>query len=227
MINLLWSGGWDSTFRLLCLLLIEKEKVRPFYLIDYTRASAIFEIQIMEDIREILFRKYNIDSREFLPIIIKNKNRVKDIKSTNDLFKLMVKTTGVHGSQWIWLTNFVIENAHLELELALERITPDYGDTDHVRKYCKLTADILSACEGTGHNKKIKKNLPNNKKYLELFRAYRFPIIHITKPEMKNFSIKHGFDDIMRITWNCLTPVKEKPCGICDSCRWRKRADMF
>ena len=31
---LLWTGGWDSTFRLLSLLLREQREVQPYYILD-------------------------------------------------------------------------------------------------------------------------------------------------------------------------------------------------
>ena len=35
-VKLLWTGGWDSTFRLLQLLLLYEKKVQPYYIIDPT-----------------------------------------------------------------------------------------------------------------------------------------------------------------------------------------------
>ena len=39
-VQILWTGGWDSTFRLLQLLLELKLEVIPHYVIDDTRESA-------------------------------------------------------------------------------------------------------------------------------------------------------------------------------------------
>ncbi len=37
--HLFWTGGWDSTFRLLQLLLDEHKAVQTYYLLDSFRAS--------------------------------------------------------------------------------------------------------------------------------------------------------------------------------------------
>ena len=47
-VNLLWTGGWDSTFRLLSLVLIKRKPVQPFYVIDVGRVSTIREIKTMQ-----------------------------------------------------------------------------------------------------------------------------------------------------------------------------------
>ena len=54
-INLLWTGGWDSTYRLLEILLIEKKVVQTYYLIDQTRLSHELEMKRMDEIRKLGF----------------------------------------------------------------------------------------------------------------------------------------------------------------------------
>ena len=46
-VNLLWTGGWDSTFRLLQLLLSHRVPVVPYDLEDPTRASTRIELDTM------------------------------------------------------------------------------------------------------------------------------------------------------------------------------------
>src|SRR5688572_33020809 len=36
-VALLWTGGWDSTFRLLMLLLVERRAVQSYYIVDRLR----------------------------------------------------------------------------------------------------------------------------------------------------------------------------------------------
>lgn len=50
-VRLLWTGGWDSTFRLLDLLLVQGRAVQPVYLISSGRASTMQEIRTMEALR--------------------------------------------------------------------------------------------------------------------------------------------------------------------------------
>ncbi len=50
-VRLLWTGGWDSSFRLLQLLLVDRRPVQPIYVLSPTRDSAPQEIRAMQAIR--------------------------------------------------------------------------------------------------------------------------------------------------------------------------------
>ena len=52
-INLFWTGGWDSTFRLLQLIIVFRKRVQPYYIIDTTRKSVQNEKQAINKIREL------------------------------------------------------------------------------------------------------------------------------------------------------------------------------
>src|SRR4249919_454123 len=52
--RLFWTGGWDSTYRLLWLLLVEGRHVEPIYLVDETRRSLHVERRTMQHLRERL-----------------------------------------------------------------------------------------------------------------------------------------------------------------------------
>ena len=57
-VNLLWTGGWDSTFQLLQLLLIHRRRVTPLYLIDAERRSTGVELLTMKRIKDHLWNEY-------------------------------------------------------------------------------------------------------------------------------------------------------------------------
>ena len=50
--TLLWTGGWDSTFRLLYHVLIDKQPVQPIYFINPDRQSLREELKSMALIRK-------------------------------------------------------------------------------------------------------------------------------------------------------------------------------
>ena len=49
-IRLFWSGGWDSTFRLLQLSQVEGLVIRPLYIRDHARLGMPYELAAMRDI---------------------------------------------------------------------------------------------------------------------------------------------------------------------------------
>lgn len=55
---LLWTGGWDSTFRLLQLLHDTDADVQPLYLVDEGRGSTPREIETMRTIRAKIERRW-------------------------------------------------------------------------------------------------------------------------------------------------------------------------
>ena len=56
--SLLWTGGWDSTYRLLELLLVHGGTVQPYYLIDTHRRSLRLELRTMRRIKSLLFEQH-------------------------------------------------------------------------------------------------------------------------------------------------------------------------
>lgn len=57
-VHLLWTGGWESTFQLMQLLIVDRRRVTPVYLIDADRRSTGAELRAMKRIKERLFREY-------------------------------------------------------------------------------------------------------------------------------------------------------------------------
>ncbi len=57
IVRMFWTGGWDSTYRLLYLVLVKKQPVQPYYIIDPDRASFPTEIRAMVRIKEMIFER--------------------------------------------------------------------------------------------------------------------------------------------------------------------------
>ena len=53
--RLLWTGGWDSPFRLSCLLLLQRRTVTPYYFLREKRPSTPIEIDTTAHIRQAFF----------------------------------------------------------------------------------------------------------------------------------------------------------------------------
>ena len=68
-VQLLWTGGWDSTFRLLTLLVLEQRRVQPYYVLDdeRRRRSVSAEREAMRRIREALGRSHSEAAARLAP----------------------------------------------------------------------------------------------------------------------------------------------------------------
>jgi hypothetical protein len=80
MKNVLWTGGWDSTFRVLELAITKKEVVQPHYILDNERASTPQELQAMEQIKELMIRKFPYTKGLILDHRFMNKNDIPPTK---------------------------------------------------------------------------------------------------------------------------------------------------
>lgn len=211
-INLLWSGGWDSTFRLLFLLLVEKKKVKPYYIIDHERKSTPNEFQAMEAIKKDLFLKHPETEHLLLPLIIGHRPELDPKESVTQKW-MELREEFKLGIQYGWVSLFAEKQGLHDLEFCIEKRVP-LG-----RCFSKYKKDFV----GKGHECRISDNPQDD--IITLFKFFRFPILHVTKPGMERVARKHGFLDILNKCWFCHTPLKNgKPCEVCLPCKTAREA---
>lgn len=203
MVNLLWTGGWDSTYRLLTLLLSEHVTIQPYYVIDEAklRPSVPAERAAMQRIREAIGVTHPDAMPRLLPTI---EVPVGDI-ATNDVihshFERCLRT-GFIGGQYEWLARLCAERKIQQLELAIHR-------DDRARE---LLADVI----GPDHRTLDPRHAADDR--YELFKYFRFPVFDKTKRDMRDDARRAGFEDLMALTWFCHRPKHGQPCGVCNPC---------
>lgn len=208
VVNLLWTGGWDSTFRLLQLLLLQEKIVQPYYIIDPDRLSTGVEIRAMKRIKKQLFAGHAQTRDLLLP------TRFKDLFDIHPNQELTVKFERIlkhnfMGSQYEWLPRFCSETGIKEIELSIHR-------DDKVHQVLEPFVVQSGAEEGTYY--RLDGTFQGSDEY-ELFRFFRFPIFNWTKLDMQNIARKEGFEDFMSLTWFCHNPrANSRPCGVCNPC---------
>lgn len=199
-VRLLWTGGWDSTFRLLQLLLVEQRDVQPIYVIDHSRAGRWLEMESMDGIQEALAAR--IPSGVTLyPRQLFVRHDFPDIPELKARYDALKERTRV-GSQYYWLAVIAeqrgLQGAELcmpkhEMPSGLQEAVFENVDSDYPK-----VRDTWEA---------------------QLFAYWTFPSITWTKLDMRAFSIRNEFMDILRMRWFCFTPVNGKACGECRPCR--------
>lgn len=204
-VNLLWTGGWDSTFRLLDLVVVQKKKVQPYYVVSGARQSARLEIATMDKIRMLLYKKYPHAEALLLPTIYKEADAIKESEPITQQYKRLAATQHL-GNQYDYLARFADEAGIEALELSIHK-------DDHAQKF--LQAYVVKEAD--------RYRLMDQPSYedLKLFRYFRFPILDLTKLDMQETATRHGFLDLMYQTVFCHTPLKDgTPCGQCNPCRY-------
>jgi hypothetical protein len=207
-VNLLWTGGWDSTFRLLQLLLLHRVPVAPHYLKDSTRASTQTELRTMARIRDHLGEAYP-HTRELLqPLRIA---AVAEVAEDPELATALreVRERVFIGSQYAWLSAFCKHNALADMELGV-----------HVDdKVQALLRSFVMEFEHPGGYRSVRVD-PRHADTAEyrLFRYFSFPLFRVDKLEIGRKAEAEDWSAIMDMTWFCHTPLRGRPCGICPPC---------
>lgn len=208
-VDLLWTAGWDSTYRLLELVVRRGRRVVPHYIVDPERSGTTQELKAMRAIRHRIARDFAGCERLVEPTRITLLDSIRPEPEISE--KLARLRAGAHlGSQYDWLARYVRDRGIAGLELCIhaddraevfvrefvERVRLDDGDACWQLRPGSADADV------------------------GLFAAFRFPILELTKTEMRRNAEAFGFGPIMSLTWFCHRPINGMPCGLCNPCRY-------
>lgn len=203
--NLLWTGGWDSTFRLLNLVLNHKRIVQPYYLISSERQSSQVEVETMDKLKHLLFSQYPETRHLLLPTIYRAVDSILPHEKISRQFTAL-KATAFLGSQYDFIARFAHESNLCNLELSVHR-------DDHAQKF--LAPYVIN--DNNIYRLRDDPSFPE----LSIFRYFHFPILDLTKRDMERLAKKHGFLNLLNQTVFCHNPrASGKPCGYCNPCRY-------
>jgi hypothetical protein len=211
VVNLLWSGGWDSTYRLLHLVLTRRKTVQPHYIIDPDRLSTRFEIHAMRNIKLHLFAKYAWTKTLLLPTIFTGLDDIRADKEITDCNERVLLDYRL-GPQYGWLANYAVEHGIKDLELCIDK---GPGDLDRLLRPLLVLVDV-------DNEMSYEMNRDEQDKLAGVvFRYFKFPLFDTTKLDMERLSKEEGFYDLMLITWFCHRPRPNgTPCGTCSPCAY-------
>ena len=133
-VNLLWTGGWDSTFQLLQLLIIHRRWVTPYYLIDTGRRSFGIEIKTMKFIKDHLLEEYPHIQALLQPIQYFS---VADISPDSEITKAYqsILKESYFGSQNDWLARFCKEYGITNMQKCTQRDVHRDNTYFHIEKF--------------------------------------------------------------------------------------------
>jgi 7-cyano-7-deazaguanine synthase in queuosine biosynthesis len=198
--RLLWTGGWDSTFRLLHLLIVERRSVQPYYVIEGARRASA-EQTAMRNIRELLRTSHPEASARLQETVEVPLDQV-----AADAHMFSNYENALHfafiGGQYEWLARMCAQRGVTDMELAIHR-------DDRARK---LLAELIDASR-----RRLDSRFSGDARY-ELFQCFRFPLFDITKQQMRSAARRNGFEEFMALTWFCHRPRAGQPCGVCNPC---------
>lgn len=210
--NVLWTGGWDSTFRVIDLYK-KGATIQPIYVFDDNRDSSKKELETIPLLKHLIEKKYPNSNGKILNLEVIQR---KDIPK-NPILKLaykVLKSRHHIGRQYYWLALLARKNKVLDLSI----------NNNDLFNFFLNNKTITIEDEVLGKNWKInpKKTGFFTKK---IFENMRFPLIHLTKVEMKKIAEDGNFIDIMNQTWFCHDSITD-PCGECNPCKQHVKDNM-
>lgn len=219
-----WTGGYDSTFRLLQLLIILKKPVVAVYVSDPTtdsRQNTTYEIQAMNNIIKKVKRRFPFTRELFKEFIIirqvpfrsRNLDRTfRELQKKYPEFYRRFEDGKIYYGQMEKLS-IVSKRFKRPMDIGVIRNERDHEvyRNDYLMRY-------------KSHRCTFSSKMPY------LWRAFcwlRFPIAHITKEEMVLIAHQYYFSDILLFdTISCRWPKKRGrlPCKKCHMCKLRRKS---
>ena len=237
-VDILWTGGFDSTFRICQLLIDEQRDVQPVYgvqmgfqddvIVDlYDEPNHIqkpampHEMQAIENIRLSLERDFPAARARLRPIrFVPSRTHSEDW--TEDT---KIRGPGINKGRQYDLLRMVAERYGRPIELCIERSLPGHnqvGDSlmpwvEEVDGVWRLREDLPAALLD-----------PADTAGLVNFARFRFPVLHTTRAEMMEIAGRGSYQHILRQTWSCREyRPSRRPCGECFCCLGRQRDGVF
>ena len=210
VVNLLWSGGWDGTFRFLQLCQYDLV-IQPIYIFDNKRKSAPYEMKAMKEIMAVSKNRFRAKIRK--PIVYKKSwilENCNDDEIVESFLYLHEKYKVGYQYKWFALLlkhlninceSAVVHQYHGKVEDAIdaEGVLQLIEDDWLPDRYCVMPKD------------------GNNTAY-NLFGNLILPVIRYTKQDEERIARENGWMDIMNMSWFCHSPINGKPCGLCGPC---------
>ncbi len=187
-VTLLWTGGWDSTFRLLQLLGDSDARVRPVYLVHESRDSAAYEIDAIRTIRTLIEEHMPGWADRLLPTEYESYLRIAESHSHYwEKWRALNGNERV-GSQYPVLASYAEHNKIDYLELSIEATTGSAAILESIVEYRDTPAGSVPTLD----TKKLDSDDP-----VRLFERFAFPLLEYTKLDMKGEARRRGWMPIL------------------------------
>lgn len=209
-VNLLWTGGWDSTFRLMQLLTKTQCIVQPHYLIATRRPSAIREIITIGKLRDRIHVRHPEHAHRILPTHFYSIHEIPKDPEIYAKYNALKKTIAI-GTQYETLARLAKWAKLDHLELSIQRLQSQ-------NRISSYLAERSKAMSGPGGLRTYALDNPRPETPEAIFASFHYPLLDFTKRDMALEAEREGFLDVLYSTWFCHDPINGKPCGLCSPC---------
>ena len=212
--KVMWTGGWDSSFRIVQLSRIGDISIQGIYISGDSRISEEKEINAINTITEML-RNRSETQAEIKPLMIVDKKDIPQIQHVTEAYKRLKKEINI-GTQYDWLARFAYVNPGIELGAIL----PD-GEFSGYRE----TIERFGGLKKVGETYKLDLSKASED-CKAVFGNFEFPLAFTKETDMLDMIKEWGYEDVMKNIWFCHTPYKGRVCGICRPCEQKMEGNM-
>ena len=208
LINVLWTGGMDSTFRVVELSRCQCT-IQPYYIVIGKRKSFRYELNAIDKISRILRKDERTQAKLLDPIIVSEHDLSRDSNIFDSWYRLM------RGQSWQYYVLAKLANQHhIEMEMGIQ-FSPNGTVARHVDEklliphpdpnYDVMVIDKDRAAQDT----------------LTVFGGFCFPksLFHKSKKEEIETLRRDGYEKVLKHVWFCFHPTWGFPCGNCPPCQ--------
>ncbi|GAB4180704.1 MAG: hypothetical protein OHK0024_19380 [Thalassobaculales bacterium] len=202
--GLLWTGGFDSTFRLLDLALTRRQPVTPVYVIDLSRLSWSVEITAQHAILTALER-LDAGARALVGDHLYLDR--KALRWGPDPAAAAALAEGGIGQQALWLSQAKARAGLPYLEQVIDR----GGELEQV---------LGPHLERTHGDDEWRMRLrPDAPAELALFAGIDLAMPPLLRNDLPAEAERRGYTPLLALAWCCYRPVNGRACGQCRPCR--------
>lgn len=216
VVAVFWTGGWDSTMRVLDLVVHYGCRVQPIYIVDRTRRSWSIELERMDLIREKLQSDYPDRASGLLPM---NRIELSDLdtsKLENHPYFDFAERFNT-SPQYAFLSLVSEAAGYPKIEVAMHA-EDNASDFEILRENVR---EVHLGCGATTlEMSEITDPQTPTERAMKVFDTYRLPYLFTHPNELAEMAKSHGLNSMLGLTFTCRIPFRGEPCGVCETCRY-------
>lgn len=201
-VKILWTGGWDSSFRVLHVAVVEGRRVEPHYIIDTGRRTTNDELRAISRMRDGLKKLDQSAAERIASLCLTPQNEIPKQPEISNAWKRLKQRVDI-----AWQYDLLARYAQFKNLAGLELCVEKEGGI-----YVLLKDHMWQTSDGTY---RVKHGAIEDG---DIFARFEFPVLEYSKGDMRDMATKHGFLEILDKSWFCHRPISKKPCGMCAPC---------
>ena len=212
-VNILWTGGLDSTYRVLELSRLPVI-IKPYYIWDKTRGSIKQELNAMKKISHDIAVNPATKAK-LLPVNVVMDSDIKDDPEITNAWKVLNDKYAL-GSQYDYLARFAKQNG-LKLEVGIE-CSERSKASNTIKK--ETSIHIHNSLRG-GYSAYFVDPSKSSYEGGLVFKDLLLPatLWNMSKLDEIEKYKEWGYKKTIKKTWFCHRPVFGMPCGHCNPCK--------